>query len=77
MGVLDRLFVTDTGEADTLDNDTDTLVAGRDVSLVSFSPSERNSLEVGHDDAEALVLLANQVLDRDLDVLKGDVSSTR
>lgn len=30
-----------------------------------------------HDDLESLVLLANQVLHRNLDILKGDVCSTR
>lgn len=34
-------------------------------------------VEVGHDDLEALVLLADQVLNGDLDVLEGDVGSSR
>lgn len=34
-------------------------------------------VEVGHDDAETLVLLAEQVLNGDLDILEGDVGSTR
>lgn len=33
-------------------------------------------VEVGHDDLEALVLLADQVLDGDLDVLEGNVGGT-
>lgn len=56
VGILHRLLVADTGEAEALDDDTDTLV-----------------VEVSHDDLEALVLLANEVLDWDLDVFKGDV----
>lgn len=59
VGVLDGLLVADTGEAQALDDDADTLV-----------------VEVGHDNAETLVLLAEQVLDGDLYVLKGDVGGS-
>ena len=56
VGIFHRLLVADTGEAEALDDDADTLV-----------------VEVGHDDLEALVLLANEVFDWHLYVLKGDV----
>lgn len=59
VGVLHGLFVANTGETDTLDDDADTLV-----------------VEVGHDDLESLVLLANQVLHGHLDVLEGNVGGT-
>ena len=60
VGIGDTLGVTDTREADALDDDANTLV-----------------VEVGHDDLETLVLLADQVLNGDLDVLKGDVGGSR
>lgn len=54
--VLHGILVADTGKADALDDDANTLM-----------------VEVGHDDLEALVLLAKQVLHGDLDVLEGNI----
>lgn len=44
------------------------------VSLTSHGPSL--VVEVAEDDVDALVLLTQEILNRDFNVVKGDVSST-
>ena len=80
VGVFDGFFVTDSREADALDDDADTLMV--EVRHDNY----RAEKLVGDDEVgekrrggtfKALVLLANQVLNWNLDILKCNVRRAR
>lgn len=74
--ILHAFFVADTREAETLDDDANALVieVGHDDYHVMLAVIDKTLK--AHPTLEALILLANQILDRNLDVFEGHVSST-
>ena len=71
--VLDGFLVADAGKADGLDDDADTLVVEvghDDWKALVYIAIKRTGMGLT---LETLVLLANQVLNRDLDVLKSNI----
>ena len=68
--VLDKLLAESAALVGVLDR---LLVAHAREAQALDDDADALVVEVGHDDPEALVLLADQVLDGHLDVLKGDV----
>lgn len=72
-GVLNELLAKGAALVGVLDG---LLVADAGEAQALNDDADTLVVEVGHDDTEALVLLAEQVLHRDLDILKGDVGGS-